>query len=121
MKKVLIVILVLVLTSLSGILNYKYDEEYHNRYDYFTNITWGRVNDSKKEFVYFSDDGEYEYYYEGGKLVTETQYCTKYRYNSENNIITLLCADENIDITLVAYDQKTLVLNYNGTIKEFSR
>lgn len=121
MKKVLLVVLVLTLTSLAGILNYKYDGEYRNRYDYFTNITWERINNDKKEYVYFSNDGEYEYYYEGGKLIAETEKCTKYRYDENKNIITLLCENENIEITLVAYDKDTLALNYNGKIKEFNR
>ena len=119
MKRVLVVIAMLVVASISGILNYNYNENYQNRYDYFTNIKWEYTSNNQKEYIYFSSIGEFENYYDNGKVVRETADCSKYKYNEENNIITVLCYDNNIEINLVAYDENKLVLNFNGTVKEY--
>ena len=119
MKRVLVVIAMLAVASISGILNYNYNENYQNRYDYFTNIKWEYISDNQKEYISFSSIGEFENYYDNGKVVKETVDCSKYKYNEENNIITVLCYDNNIEINLVAYDENKLVLNFNGTVKEY--
>lgn len=119
MKKVLTIVIVLVVSILSGVGNYQYAEEYKTRYAYLTDIKWERIDGEVVEYIYFANTGEYEYYREGGKLVKETENCANYRYNEDELMITLLCVDENIEIELVAYDEETLVLNFNGHIKEF--
>ena len=125
MKKVVALILMLacVISSVFINLNYNKSEQKRNDKLEFADVEWTRAGNSDTEFIGFNSNGSFYYYCSCGNPVNDSDLCDTYTYNDDTKIISLSCTEETYDmvteIKVISYDGDSLVLDFDGDIREF--
>lgn len=95
-------------------------------YDYdFVNVCWTRTTEADTEFLRFSDEGSFSYYCACGNSINDSDLCEGYTYNPDTNIVRLKYCEKTKDtiskIKVVEYTDNTLLLDFNGDMRTFTR
>lgn len=89
----------------------------------FADIKWTRSTESDTEYIMFSSDGEFIYYCACGNPVNDSDLCSGYLYNKQNETIKLNYSDTSVEFTteikIVKYTDDELVLDFDGDIRKF--
>ena len=123
MKRFLIVLL-LMLFIFTGCE--KKEEEKVDYSEYlFTDIRWTRDTEVDIETISFKSDGSFRYSCACGNPVNDADLCEKYTYDDTTKEIKLDCYEVTEDtittIKVVSYTESSLVLDFDGDIREFVR
>lgn len=91
----------------------------------FCGISWVRDAENDMETLCFLPNGEFRYYCACGNPVNDSDACESYDYDPETGMITLNCFDEIegmvTEIKVISYDDNTLVLDFAGDIRTFTK
>lgn len=91
----------------------------------FTDVRWERSAEHDSETLTLHSDGKFAYSCGCGNPVNDADVCEEYTYDEKTNIIQLKCLEELegtiTTIKLVKYDDKTLVLDFDGDIRTFEK
>lgn len=71
------------------------------------------------ETISFGKDGHFAYYCACGEPVEDSDLYEKYTYNEDTSIIQLKPKENNSIIKVLRYEKSRLLLDFNGTVKEF--
>jgi len=115
MKKKLFLIIVLILLFVFGVLIYDFSDEMDVL---LTGHKW-YLDNNDEIYVLSLKNNKFTYVKEDGNKISEYQSCETYHYNSNVSMIKLNCDASNKKIYIVSYDNKKLVLNYDGEEKTF--
>lgn len=128
-------LLVVICVILSGCFFYRKNEtssvssainkSNYEKYDYFVGIDWVRKNGNETEYLKFYKDGKLTYSTSDGMSINDSDVCSKFTYNPSNRTISLICYQEVLgtvkDIVIKEYDNNTLVLDFNGDLRVFTK
>ena len=91
----------------------------------FVDIRWTRETSSDTEYLRFYSDGDFVYYCACGNPVDDSDLCDGYTYDASTGTITLHYVIEIpgliTSIKVVSCDENTLVLNFGGQNRTFTR
>ena len=124
MKKIIASVLVVLLfiTSLSGCKTKPKQVIDPEKYS-FVNLDWTRSTDSCTETIYFKDNGECGYYCACGNPVNDDDLCEGFTFNEKTQTIHLNFSETTAEtitkIVVKSFDDKSLVLDFDGDIREF--
>lgn len=71
------------------------------------------------ETISFGEDGDFAYYCACGEPVDDSDLYEKYTYNEDTSTIQLKPKEDNSIIKVLRYEKSRLLLDFNGTVKEF--
>lgn len=125
-KKTIISILVLLILcfSLTGCKTESKQVIDPNKYS-FVNVEWTRKTDSCTETLYFKDNGDCGYYCACGNPVNDDDLCEGFTFDAKTNTINLIFSETTKDtitkILVKSFDDESLVLDFDGDIREFKK
>lgn len=134
-KNLYLIITLVTLFVLGGIFIFiEYTNYTKVDYKYLTGIKWQRdyyYNGEfiDQEFIYFSKEGLFSYYYGVGNAVDDYDLCDSYIFNKETKIINFNCPTEGIseetlsgiidEITVKLVTKNRLILIFNEEERVF--
>lgn len=91
----------------------------------FTDLNWTREVDGETETIFFGSGGSFSYFCSCGNPVNDSDLCSGYTYDVSTGTITLRCESTVpgmiTSIKVVSCDEETLVLNFGGDTRTFTR
>ena len=98
------------------------EERQLNCPEFLTEKGWEYQNNVCSENIWFGKDGAFSYYESCGNPVGDSDLYEEYSYDEETGIITVYPSEAGMDeiqIGVLRYDEKSLLLNFDEGIKEF--
>lgn len=92
-------------------------------FDIIIDEAWDREIEGCGETILFSNDGTFVYYEHCGSPVEDYDCYEKYLYDEKTGIITIYALEgsEKRKIEVISCENDTLVLNFNGDVREFEK